>query len=92
MNYSETDRGEEKNPRQEIWILYHEDNAQYAVEGVDIITGGTTRRSGSDNMIDYISDPYSTSFVSFRNRGPVEERYISDLVTWRTEDSLTLWQ
>ncbi|MFB6202486.1 MAG: hypothetical protein ABEI98_10820, partial [Halorhabdus sp.] len=72
MNYSETDRGEEKNPRQEMWLLYHEDNEQYAVEGVDTMIGGTTRRSGSDNMIDYINDPYSISFVSFHNRGPVE--------------------
>jgi hypothetical protein len=72
MNYPETDRGEEKNPRQEMWLLYHEDNEQYAVEGVDTMIGGTTRRSGSDNMIDYINDPYSISFVSFHNRGPVE--------------------
>jgi hypothetical protein len=69
MNYSETDRGEEKNPRQEMWLLYHEDNEQYAVEGVDTMIGGTTRRSGSDNMIDYINDPYSISFVSFHDRG-----------------------
>ena len=66
MNYSETDRGEEKNPRQEMWLLYHEDNEQYAVEGVDTMIGGTTRRSGSDNMIDYINDPYSISFLSKR--------------------------
>jgi hypothetical protein len=52
-----------------MWLLYHEDNEQYAVEGVDTMIGGTTRRSGSDNMIDYINDPYSISFVSFHDRG-----------------------
>lgn len=72
MNYSNTDRRERKQPRQEMWLLYHEANEEYAVESVDTMIGGTTRRSGSDSMIDYSNDPYAISFVSFHNRGPVE--------------------
>lgn len=55
-----------------MWLLYHEDNEQYDIKYIDTMIGGTTRRSGTNNMIDYINDSYSISFVSFHNRGPVE--------------------
>lgn len=72
LDYSGTERSETDNRRQELWLLYHEANEEYAVEGIDTMVGGDTRRSGSDNTIDYIGDPYSLLFVSFYNRGPPE--------------------
>ncbi|KAB1190649.1 MULTISPECIES: tubulin-like doman-containing protein [Haloferax] len=69
MNYTGI---REVTGRQEMWLLYHDDNEKYAREKIDEMQGGVTRRSGSDSMMDYINDPYSIMFVSFDNQGPVE--------------------
>lgn len=60
-----------KRDRQELWILYHEDNEEYADNYVSNISGAKTRKAGQSEL-GYSDDPYSIQFVSFNNEGPVE--------------------
>lgn len=60
-----------KPSRQEIWIMYHEDNEDYADEYVSNTSGAKTRKAGQ-STIGYSDDPYSIQFVSFDNSGPIE--------------------
>lgn len=57
--------------RNEVWIIYSEDNEEYATEYVNAPQGATTRRAGQ-TMIGYSDDPYSIQFVTYANQGPVE--------------------
>ncbi|MFO7925594.1 MAG: tubulin-like doman-containing protein [Halobacteriota archaeon] len=68
MNYD----GLDPNPsRQDLWIMYHENNEKYADEYVSKVSGATVRKAGQ-SIIGYSDDPYSIQFVSFDNSGPVE--------------------
>lgn len=60
-----------KPNRQEVWVMYHQDNEDYADKYVSNISGATTHKAGQ-SLIDYADDPYSIQFVSFNNDGPVE--------------------
>lgn len=57
--------------RNEVWIIYGEENESYANEYVNAPAGATSRRAGQ-TMIGYSDDPYSIQFVTFANQGPVE--------------------
>jgi len=71
LEYSSEVR-DDRNSRQEMWLLFHEKNEKYARDGLSRFQGGQQRRSQETGMVDYINDPYTISFVSFYNRGPVE--------------------
>lgn len=60
-----------KPDRQEEWVLYHEENEDYAEEYVTAAPGAKPRRAGQGD-IGYSDDPYSIQFVTFNNEGPVE--------------------
>lgn len=68
MNY---DGISPKPDRQEEWVLYHEDNEDYADEYVTTAPGAKPRRAGQ-SIIGYSDDPFSIQFVTFNNEGPVD--------------------
>lgn len=61
----------QKPNRQQMWIMYHEENEEYAEKHISPASGATTHKAGQ-GLFGYSDDPYSIQFVSFQNDGPVE--------------------
>jgi len=59
--------------RQELWVLFHEDNESYAQEFLrQQSTQGVTQKLAGQSTLGYTGDPYTIQFVTFYNTGPVE--------------------